>query len=24
MIGYDRNTRRFLNEPVFEVQHATA
>ena len=24
MIGYDRNTRQFLTEPVFEVQHATA
>ena len=24
MIGYDRDTKRFLIEPVFEVQHATA
>jgi pilus assembly protein CpaF len=24
MIGYDRNTRRFLYEPIFEVEHATA
>jgi hypothetical protein len=22
--GYDRDTKRFLIEPVFEVQHATA
>jgi len=24
MIGYDRDTKRFLIEPVFEVQHAAA
>jgi pilus assembly protein CpaF len=24
MIGYDRNTRRFLYEPIFEAEHATA
>src|ERR1700688_1761130 len=24
MIGYDRNRRRFLYEPIFEVEHATA
>jgi hypothetical protein len=22
--GYDRDTKRFLIEPVFEVKHATA
>ena len=24
MIGYDRDRKRFLIEPVFEVQHAAA